>query len=455
MKRMMFMCTALCMAMAANAQDGAVRLSLDSCRHLAIAGNKELQMTGKKQETAYYERKAAATNYLPRVNATAAYLHSSKELSLLSNGQKTALSGLDEQLHGLGSQLVDALHTDTRNMGMVATMLTQPLYMGGKIRAYDHITRFAEQIARSQHTLALQEVIVEVDEAYWQVVALQARKALAESFVMHVARLDNDVRQMIAEGMATQADGLSVRVKLNEAKVAQIQVENGLQLSKMKLCQVCGLALDTEIELTDDLPQEAGTLNPSAALDVETAFSHRPELEQLGLAADIYSQKVRITRSAYMPKVALTGGYAASNPSVFNSFERKMKGMWNVGVAVEVPVVTFGERIYKTRAARAEEVLARMEVDETSEKVELQVNQCRQRLQEANERLEVARKSREEADENLRYATLGVKEGVIPVSNVLEAQTAWLSAHLQGVTARIDVRLATLYLGKAKGLIAE
>ena len=40
----------------------------------------------------------------------------------------------------------------------------------------------------------------------------------------------------------------------------------------------------------------------------------------------------------------------------------------------------------------------------------------------------MAEKNLEKADENLRYATLGFEEGVIPASNVLEAHTAWLSA---------------------------
>jgi outer membrane protein len=151
--------------------------------------------------------------------------------------------------------------------------------------------------------------------------------------------------------------------------------------------------------------------------------------------------------------VALSGGYLASNPSVFNSFERKFKGMWNVGVVVSVPLVTCGERIYKVKAEQAEAEAVSLRLAETREKVELQVNQNHQKVEEATERLNTAERSQAEADENLRYATLGLKEGVIPVSNVLEAQTAWLSAHSECVTARIDLRLANLYLNKSIGTL--
>lgn len=173
----------------------------------------------------------------------------------------------------------------------------------------------------------------------------------------------------------------------------------------------------------------------------------------LSLSADIHREKVRLARAEFMPTVALTGGYLASNPSVFNSFERNMKGMWSVGVMVNIPLVTFGERVYKVKAARAEAATAMLKLDETREKVELQVSQNRQKVQEAAERLQTARRSCEEADENLRYATLGLQEGVIPVSNVLEAQTAWLKSHSEHVTSQIDLKLANLYLLKAAGRI--
>lgn len=469
MKKITIVFFSLLLAGNISAQETVTHLSLDSCRTLAICNNKELRMADMKQRAAWYERKAAFTKYLPRVSATGAYLHTDKEISLLSDEQKStlgnlgttvgslipALESMTSTLNGVGSGLAEALHTDTRNMGAVAVMLTQPVYMGGKIVAYNRITRYAEQIAARQHDLALQEVIIEVDEVYWQIVSLQNKKRLAESFLKLVQKLDNDVQQMITEGVATKADGLSVKVKVNEAKVALIQVDNGLSLSRMLLCQLCGLEMDTPITLADEntdtitIPMFSAT----TMADVQTAFAHRPELHALSLSTDIYKEKVRLARAEFMPTVVLTGGWLGSNPSVFNSFERQFKGMWNVGVMVNIPIVTWGERCYKVKAARAEERLALYRLEETREKVELQVSQSRQKVEEACERLHTATRSREEADENLRYATLGLQEGVIPVSNVLEAQTAWLSAHSEYVSAQIDLRLADLYLHKSLGIL--
>ena len=444
-----------------------VTLSLDSCRTLAMSNNKELRMADSKRQAAYYEHKAAFTKYLPRVSATGAYMYTSKEISLLSDEQKEklghlgsdvatlvpSLQGMSGMLDGVGGSLVDALHTDTRNMGAVSVMLTQPVYMGGKIAAYNRITRYAEQMAARQHDLALQEVIVEVDEVYWQIVSLQSRKQLAESYLELVQKLDNDVQQMIDEGFATKADGLSVKVKVNEAQVTLIQVDNGLALSRMLLCQLCGLDTNTSVKLTDENDGQGLPDPVPVTADIQSALSLRPELNMLSLSVNINKEKVRMARAGFLPTVALTGGYLASNPSMFNSFERKMKGMWSVGVMVNMPLVTFGERTYKVKAARAEAATALIRLEETREKVELQLNQNRQKVQEAAERLQTAHRSCEEADENLRYATLGLQEGVIPVSNVLEAQTAWFKSHSDHVSSQIDLKLANLYLLKSAGIL--
>ncbi|MBQ7181563.1 MAG: TolC family protein [Bacteroidaceae bacterium] len=518
-------------------------LSLDSCRALAIRNNKALQMSSLKQDAAHWQRKSALTNYYPRISAIGTYQRTSREVSLLNDDQKTALSHMgttltsaigqgiqqgaadfqqrlaalpaspefqalmqDPQVMAIlaqnpslvqlmanpslvqqlsapllqqastafngmltnmatmvdaaGQNIVDAFRTDTRNMSGAAVMLTQPLYMGGKIRAYDRITRLAEEAAGAQHTMEEQDLLVSVDEAYWRIVALQSKKKLAESFLETVKKLDSDVEKIIEEGMATKADGLSVKVKVNEAEVAIIQVNNGLSLSRMALSQVCGLPLDSKFTLEDearDLTQNDvaawSRTNAETANAVETALAHRSEIQALDIAAQVKREQVKVARSEYMPNLALTAGYLLSNPSIFNGFEKKFGGMWSAGIMLKVPILTWGDRIYKVRQAKVEAEMAETQTDEVREKIALQVNQNQQKLQEALQRLAAAKRSQEQADENLRVASLGMREGVIPVSNVLQAQTAWLSAHSTLMEASIDTRLADLYLMRALGTL--
>ena len=433
-------------------------------------------MADQKKVAAHYARKSAATNYLPKVSATGAYMYTSRELSLLSDEQKHTLSNIGTGLsaavpnlapmsatiNSVGQGVVDALHTDTRNAGVVSVMLTQPVYMGGKIRAYNKITQYAEEAAGTLYDKELQDIIVDVDEAYWNLVALYSKKKLAEGYKALVDKLEGDVEKLVKEGMATKADLLSVKVKVNEAGVTLIQVNNGIELSRMNLCRICGLDMNEPVEVEDAIDENSNNAHLMGQVDmaaaksdnlVKQAESSRKELQALGLQNKIYDEKIKLARAEYLPKVALMGGYLASNPSVFNSFERKLKGMWNVGITLNVPILTWGDRSYKVKGAKAEALMHRYETEEVKEKIELQVNQCRQKLQESMERYQTTLRSVDEAEENLRYANLGMKEGVITLSNVMEAQTAWLKAKSEWVNAQVDVRLANLYLRKAVGSI--
>ncbi|WP_280229907.1 TolC family protein [Bacteroides fragilis] len=461
-------------------------LSLDSCRALAIANNKELLISGEKINAAHYQNKAAFTNYLPNFSATGAYMRNQKELSLLNSDQKAALSGLGNSISGplqqaaqvigqlhpelapvlsqlggaivpalneAGSSIVDAFRTDTRNVYAGAITLTQPLYMGGKIRAYNKITKYAEELARQQHNSGMQEVILSTDQAYWQVISLVNKKKLAESYLKLLQKLDSDVEKMIAEGVATKADGLSVRVKVNEAEMTLTKVEDGLSLSRMLLCQLCGIDLSTPVVLADEDIDDIPLMPVTTDFEVETAYANRPEIRSLELATKIYQQKINVTRSEHLPSLALMGNYMVTNPSVFNSFENKFKGMWNVGIMLQLPIWHWGEGLYKVKAAKAEARIAQYQLEDAKEKIELQVNQSAFKVNEAAKKLTMAKKNLEKADENLRYATLGFEEGVIAPSNVLEAHTAWLSAQSEKIDAQIDVKLTEIYLQKSLGTL--
>lgn len=460
--------------------------TLDSCRSMALAGNKQLLAGEKEIEAAGYEHKAARANYLFKVNAVATYFRNSREQHLLSSSTRSRLDNLGTsmseplgqlaqtagqlhpeiagQLEEMGSNLVngmnnigrginDAFRTDTRNVFAGALMLTQPIYMGGKIRAYDQITGYACELAEQKHRAGEQEVILNTDEAYWQIVSLASKKRLAESYVQLLQRMDSDVTKMIKTGVATRANALTVSVKLNEAEMALTKVDNGLSLARMLLCQLCGLPLDTQFTLEDENKELSFTAGGNSAFDMSTALSRRPDLRSLELAADIYDKKIKLARSENLPQLALVGNYLLTNPSVFNGFEKKFKGMFNIGVTLSAPLFRWGEGRNKVRAAKAQAAAARYQLDEAREKVELQVNQASFRVTEANKAFARAVKNCERAEENLRTASVGFKAGVIPTSDMLEAQTAWVSAQSEMVDAAIDVRLTQVYLQKSLGTL--
>lgn len=476
-------------------------LTLDSCRAMALRNNKQLSVSRVKQDVAANLRKSARTKYLPHVSVLGGYEWTSKEISLLNDDQKSTLSGLGTNLtsgiqeragevmktvpqsvwdmlgtmgitpasvqQGMGNILnpmgaalnhtgqgiVDAFRTDTRNMFAGAVMVTQPVFMGGAIVAMNKMADIGETMAANSMETRRQQTLYQIDQTYWQVVSLRHKQKLAQGYLDLVKKLDGDIQKMIEEGVATRSEGLSVSVKVNEAEMMLMKVNDGLTLSKMLLCQLCGLPMDKQVTLADEETEEIATTRLAPKLDVEQAAGNRPELKQLQNMVDMSRQLTNILKAGNLPQVLLTGGYAVSNPNVFNGFEKKFAGVWNVGVVVRIPVWNWGDVTYKVRASKGATTIANLELDDVREKIELQVNQSVFQVEEANKKLEMAKANTRKADENLRTADLGFREGVISSTTVMEAQTAWLQAQSEKIDAEIGVRLSQVNLQKAMGTL--
>lgn len=438
-------------------------LSLDSCRALALQNNKQIGVAKLKQDVAKNVRKSARTKYLPHVNAVGVYEHTGKEVSILNSDQKAFLGNigtllgdfgdLSKQLNALGEKVVDAFRTDTRNIFVGSVVVTQPVFMGGAIIAANKAADIGERMAQNATDARLQQTLYTTDQAYWTVVSLHHKKQLAEAYLALVHKLSDDVDKMIREGVATRSDGLSVDVKENEAEMRVTQVNDGLVLAKMYLCQLCGLPLDTDLILEDENNDQFRMEAAQPRANVELAMINRPELKMLQNSIDLSKQTTNILKAGYMPQVMLTGGYAASNPNLFNGFQKKFTGFWNVGVMVRVPIWNWGDVAYKVRASKGATAIANLELLEAKEMIELQVNQSQFKVDESAKRLTMAQSNILRAEENLRTANLGFQEGVIQTTTVMEAQTAWLLAQSQRIDAEIDVKMSQVNLRKALGTL--
>ena len=462
-------------------------LTLDSCRSMALRNNKQISVSKAKQEVAANLRKSARTKYLPHISALGGYVHTSKEMSILNDDQKSALGNLGTNaatdiqtsltpyasilpptlqaklvsdlgtvqgvLNQGGQRIVDALRTDTRDMFAGTVMFTQPIFMGGAIVAMNKMADINEALAANSLEAKRQNTLFSIDRAYWQVVSLRHKEKLAQSYLELVKKLDSDVQKMVEEGVATRSDRLSVSVKVNEAEMALTKVTDGLVLSKMLLCQLCGLPVSEQVKLADEESESIAVVEVKALPDMELAAQNRPELKMLQNTVDLTRQTTNLLRAGNLPKVLLTGGYAVSNPNTFNGFEKKFAGFWNIGVMVHVPIWNWGDVNYKVRAAKGATTIANLELDEAREMIELQVNQKAFLVNESNKKLAMAQSNIARAEENLRTANLGFKEGVISSTTVIEAQTAWLQAQSQKIDAEIDVKLSQVELQKSLGTL--
>ena len=463
------------MMLCGGVAQGAV--SLDSCRNMAIRNNKEIQQSRARVEGAGYQRKEAKAAYLPSLDLEASYFYNQKNISLLAEDQLLPTKTFNPKTQSYEFNLLtnpqtglpittangqpipstvaylpkSAMTFNVHNVFAGALTLTQPIYMGGKIKAMNEITRYAEELARSMQDSKVEDVVYDVDAAYWQVVSLKAKQKLAENYVKLLETFDNDVKKMLSEGVATKSNLLNVDVKLNEANVDLTKVKNGVALSRMLLAQLCGAPINSEFVLEDEDKDTWAVAEGSEAYDLNDVYARRHEVRSLELAAKIYDEKAKVARASMLPQVAAVGMYSLMNPNSYNGYETKFAGAFSVGAMVKIPLWHWGGLTNKYKAAKTEATIKRLELADAKDKIELQVNQASFKNQEAWKTYEMTKKNLEKANENLRMAQVGFKEGVSTTSDVLAAQTAWLKANSEKIDAEIDVQLCNVYLSKVLG----
>ena len=451
-------------------------VTLDSCRNMALRNNKEIQQTALAVEKAGYQRKEAAAAYLPQFDFTAGYIYNSRKVSLVKEDQMLPTKSFNPQTGQYDYNLLidpstgypvqingqyvpttvallpkSGLTYNIHNLMGGALTVKQPIYMGGKITAMNEITDLAQQLAQEMRESKVEDVIYNVDAAYWQVVSLCAKQKLAQSYVGLVEKLDNDVKAMVNEGVATRANQLAVDVKLNEANVDLTKVDNGVTLSRMLLAQLCGLPVNTMMTLADEGRDDLGlTLAPSN-YNLDEVYGKRHDVRSLELATKIYDQQVKVARSEMMPKLAAVAALHATNPNSYDGFENKFGAGFSIGATLQVPLWHWGGLSNKVKAAQVDADVKRLELDDAKEKIALQISQAAFSYQEAFKTYEATKANLAQADENLRIADIAFKEGMGTVDDVLGAQTAWLKANSEKIDAEINVQLTREHLDKVMG----
>lgn len=469
-------------------------LTLDECRQMAVENNNSLKTAQQKIKVAGYDRNIALANYFPKITATGTYMYTSRDWKLIDDDKaaeiqnagttlqndvtnkmmqimsdkdvmtkymtdaafKKLIDGLQTTdiatpINAIGQHITDALTLDMHNLCGAVVSVQQPVFMGGKIVASNQMAKYAEELAKSQYDAEHAQVLADIEQAYWQIVSIAAKKNLAENYADLLRQMGKDVDALVAEGFATPSDALTIKVKMNEAEMLYTKATNGLALAKMLLCKECGLPLDSEITLADETLDAIPVPQMSPVISDEEVYAARPEIKSLDLAKKIYDKKVAVVRADGLPTVAVMANYAVTNPNVFNGFQNKFGGFFSAGVLVNVPIFHGTEAIQKTRKAKAEAALTQYRLDDAKEMITLQVAQLRQQEGEALEKLTMAESNLENAEENLRVATAGWNEGMIASNVVLQAQTAWLQAHSEYIETGVELQMCAVNLAKAEG----
>lgn len=462
-------------------------LTLNDCREMALKNNKSIKISEEKLISAQERRKVAFSQFLPNFQATGSYLYNSKNLSLLADDALLPVGTMDangnftvradqmaNQFDQYGRPLdrngmpfnpktnpekiifkdyaylpKESMQFDIQNVFVLGIGFTQPIFMGGKILELYKISKTMEEMAKIQLDNSQINLLIEVDEAYWRVVSLVNKYNLAKEYHLLLLKTNSNIEEMVKEGIATKSDVLKIKVKLNEAEMTLSKAENGLALSKMLLCQICSMPISKEFTLSDELLNKDIVINND--INIANAINNRTETQLLNKVVEISKSAQKIAFSKYLPNIVASGNYIASNPNMYNGYEKSLNGMFSFGVGIQVPIFHWGENYHTLKSAKIGVKIAELEKEEAMEKMELQINQMLFKVKEANKQKILATNNIAKAQENLESARIGFESGVITTSDLMEAQTAYISAKSEKIDADINTIMTNVYLEKSLG----
>ena len=443
-------------------------LSLDSCVALALRHNRQIEAARWMVQKQVHTRKALYANYFPNFNLQAVDFYSSAEGQVGMDIASPLSWALADKLQSLAPQLIsdnvkqnlvnrwreqlNPLNPDidfrARNTFYGGISVEQPLYMGGKITAGYRLGQAGERMARLGQTLAREEVIVQVHEAYQLMVKAKELHGVALKYDSLLLRLASDVQKSAEQGMASRNEKLKVQVKKNEAELKLRQAENAIVLARMNLCQLVGLPLITELEVEMSPMEDDDCL----CIDREATAGGRTEARLLDAQVELARQQVKLEQSARLPQlgvalqVGVLDGMEMLDQRLFRS-----KVTASAMVSLKVPLYHAGEVHHKVQAAKAEWQRQRVERQNLMEKMDLELMQQAQLLEEAQLEYRLRQRHLEQCAENLRVSRKSYDVGLEPLSDLLAAQLLWQQAYADKAEAAYQLKSCRVKWLKAAG----
>lgn len=392
-------------------------LSLSDCIQMALTRHPETKSSWYAIQSSIARAGEERSSYLPGVDFTV-------------NGNRAE----DNVSSGV---------TNTYDAGLSVRYL---LFDGGERASRLNGARDAIRAAGFQHNTVLQKIALEVEEAYYGLLAAKWSQKVAEETVhqvqyhveLAVARFDN--------GLVPRSDVLKAQTEKADASLGLVTARNAVRIAMGKLASTMGIKVYTSINIADiplDTPlQELEEIAPL----LDEALRNKPELHASAAVVQAAEAKIQEAESQLWPKISANAGYGWREDSV-----APVRDEWSVGLNMSVPMFTGFKNSYRIDRARADMQQEKAKHEDLRRDVELEVWTAYSRVMEAREAITAADTFVVSAKESSRLAEGEYKSGATSIIALIDARTTLTSARNSFVQARFSWHIALAYLEKAVG----
>jgi outer membrane protein TolC len=442
--RKIFLYSLLLTCFAAGAVSAQRNLTLEESKQLALQNNSSGKNSRLEIEASRQLKKSVFTKFFPDISAGGIIMRANEPLAEIESagGDLPVYDGNLDNLESatqwayFPSSTIGIMEKGT--FGFVNAI--QPVFTGGRIYNGYKLAGLGEEVSVLKEKLAKDEINLKTEEQYWQLASLQEKRKTILKYEEMLTRLLAQVEDAYKSGLVMKNDVLKVRLKLSEVQLNKSKLENGIKLAGMAFCQYIGIEYSSELLLSDEL--KITGLPESFYADKNNALQLRAEYNLLQKSVEAEELQTKLKIGEYLPQAAvgLSGVYMK-----MDNAEDRAVGM--VFGTVQIPISGWWGGSHELEERSIKEEIVQNNFKNNSELLLLQIEKSWQDLTDSYKQYLLSEESYLQAEENMNVNNDSYNNGLINVSDLLEAQALLQQAKDQLTEAKADYLVkTTVYL---------
>ena len=416
------------------------RYTLEQAIDYALSNNPELGQQKARIEQADAQLGESLAAFYPQIQASLSYQHSDNP------AQAFAMIIAQRRLNFNGGDFNHPGGVDDYRPQVTASYA---LFRGGQDYYRQQAAQLGIETAELDKVATRHQLINHVTAAYYGYWAAQDAHTLS---LRSIEAVDSELKQSrlrFDAGTVLKSDVLSLEVQLAEAREAEIQTANGIELATAMLKTLLGLPASEDLQIADGVAAALPPNPESFETLLDQALSHHPSLQAAGKRVEIAERQLEIAKAAHLPKADAFVSYGSNSQDLAFSSNRD-----NVTAGVSVTVDVFSGFATQEKIKHAEHALtaAREGARQARLQLEQQLKMARLKLLEALQRQQVSVTAVQAAEEALRLVAAQRDAGVVTVTRYLETEVARDKAQTRAISARYDALRAEADLKQATGV---
>ena len=414
------------------------RMSLQSLFDLADQQSQRIKVSEAALKAAEEGVASAKTALLPSVELSVQGSYTGNAF-MMSRGFST--SGTTEYIvPGLGPQQVENGKQPTPHWGNSFTaQASQVIYAGGAIRSGIEMARLGRQLAELDVEKNRQEVRFLLAGYYLDLCKLQNQSQVIDRNIELTEKVIGQMKARREQGTVLKNDITRYELQRQSLVLAKTQVDDARKIIRHQIATTIHLPEGEEFEV-EELSYDDAALRHDETLWQETASGNNIDIRQASVATELAGQKVRNTRAASLPSVAVVAENNLFGPYTADLIPKNANvNVWFIGIGVRYNLSSIWKNKHDIRKAKHEQTQARESVRLAREGVENGVQACYTNLLTSTVEVQTQEKQVELADQNYAVVRNRYANDLALLTDMLDASNMKLSADMALVNARINV----------------